>query len=1011
MYPYFPKIILFFVIFFAFFVSPAQDNQIRRNAEKLQAEAEEAFKKQTTEQLLVAKNKFTESLGLWEKLNDDRHQAETLKRLSEIAFISDKGNDGIDLAKKSLVFFEKLDDKPKIAETLNNIGGLLDHIGSSRESFPYLLKSLAIFEELKAIKQQAVTLNTIGLAYSNIGEMQNALTFLNRSLILRRESKDILGEVRTLINIGTIYDDTGEKRKGSEYYAQGLLLAKEAKDFRLQGVALNNLGYVFNHLGEYQKSLDYYQEAIELRRKSGDKRGEATTLTNIGTIYSTMGEHEKALDLTLQSLKIYQDAGLRRNEARSFNSLGSLHSKMEKPEAAIQYFEKALAIYQEIGDKEGQASSLRNIGSIFSDRNQLAESFKFLQEGLKLAEEASDHETICDILLVLAQTYSKANDNTNAEKHFARALQMQREGELKEDLMQTLFHYAVFDEKNENREQAIAKMQEVIEILEDIRNSITLQSFRSTFLSTTQNFYDFYIELLIKSHFNEPNKGFDELAFKISEKARARSLLDSLGESQTDIRANISPELLEEEEILRQMINAKDSQRIMAINQKQKEKAKEFEKELDETLQKYRLVQTRIRQQSPQFASLTQPEQLEIKQIQSEMLDEDSVLLEYVLGKEKSFVFVISKNSFEIVELSESKIIEDLTRKAVENLKARGYEIENENLSTRTARIKKADELANANLKELGEILIKPIASKIEDKRLLIVPSDVLQYLPFAALPANSGSKNNFLIETNEIVYLPSASVLPFLQQNKSRSKNIKTSVGILADPVFTADDVRLKQLKNPSINNTVMVEGQVVSSLKLRSDFSRLRFTRSEAEAISSFIEDEEKFVALDFAANLKTIHNENLQQSRIVHLATHGIINSQFPELSGLVLSLVDENGKSQDGILRLYEIYNLQLEADLVVLSACETALGKEIKGEGIIGLTRGFMYVGVPSVVASLWRVEDRATADLMKRFYQRMLVEKLPPSKALRESQISMIGEKTSAHPFFWAGFTLQGDWR
>lgn len=1010
MHPYFQKTVLFIIILTSIFISHGQDNQTLLKAEKLQGEAEEAFNKQTPEQFLIAKNKSLESLVLWEKLSDDRKQAETLKRLSEIAYLSDQAQEGIEYAKRSLVFFEKLDDKPKIAETLNNIGGLLDYTGSTREAFPYLLRSLTIFEELKATKQQAVTLNTIGLAYSNIGDMQDAIEFLNRSLILRRESKDILGEARTLINIGTIFDDTGEKRKGSEYYAKGLLLAKEAKDIRLQGVALNNLGYVFNHLAEYQRALDYYNEALELRRKSGDKRGEATTLTNIGTIFSAMGEQEKALELTLQALKIYQEAGLKRNQARSYNSLGGFYSKIQQREKAIEYYQNALAIFREIGDKEGQSSSLRNIGLIYSNQKLLTESLKYLQESLKLAEESSNHKLICNNLIALAQTYSSLNENVKAEENFALALKMQKESELNEDLPQTLAFYAEFDEKLGKRKQALEKMQQVMEILEDIRNSITLQSFRSSFLSTTQKYYDFYIELLIKSHQMEPDKGFDELAFKVSEKARARSLLDSLGESQTDIRANISSELINKEEILRQMINAKDSQRISAINQKQTEKAKQFEKELDETLQQYRLIQTLIRQQSPQFASLTQPEQLEIKQIQNEMLDENSVLLEYVLGSEKSFVFTISRNSFEIFELTESNRIEDLARKAVENLKARGSEIANETLSARNSRIKNADDDLDTNLKELKAILLKPIAAKMENKRLLIVSSGILQYLPFAALPANPASKKKFLIETNEIVYLPSASVLPFLKQNRTRQKDIKTSVGILADPVFTADDIRLRQIKSQNPENTIMVEAQVGSTLKLRSDFARLRFTRSEAEAISGFIENEEKFVALDFAANLKTFSNENLQKARIVHLATHGIINSQFPELSGLVLSLINEKGETQEGILRLYEVYNLDLEADLVVLSACETALGKEIKGEGIVGLTRGFMYAGVPSVVASLWRVEDRATADLMKRLYQRILVEKLPPSQALREAQISMLKEKTSAHPFFWAGFTLQGDW-
>ena len=182
-------------------------------------------------------------------------------------------------------------------------------------------------------------------------------------------------------------------------------------------------------------------------------------------------------------------------------------------------------------------------------------------------------------------------------------------------------------------------------------------------------------------------------------------------------------------------------------------------------------------------------------------------------------------------------------------------------------------------------------------------------------------------------------------------------------------------------------------------------------ADAILALARSKQNFVAMDFAANFKAATGEDVRKSRILHLATHSIINSEFPELSGVILSLVNENGKPQDGFLRLSDIYNLRLNADLVVLSACETALGKEVKGEGIVGLTRGFMYAGAPTVVASLWKVDDRATSDLMQRFYERMLKKNLSPSESLREAQISMIKNQTYVHPFYWAGFNLQGDWQ
>jgi len=190
-----------------------------------------------------------------------------------------------------------------------------------------------------------------------------------------------------------------------------------------------------------------------------------------------------------------------------------------------------------------------------------------------------------------------------------------------------------------------------------------------------------------------------------------------------------------------------------------------------------------------------------------------------------------------------------------------------------------------------------------------------------------------------------------------------------------------------------------------------RLRFTRQEAEAILALAKEGKNLKALDFEASRKTATSTELGEYRIVHFATHALINSQHPELSGIVLSLVDEKGRQQDGFLRADDIFNLNLAADLVVLSACRTALGKQIKGEGLVGLVRGFMYSGAPRVVASLWDVKDDATAELMKRFYTAMLVHRLSPAAALRAAQVSMSKEDRWAAPYYWAGFVLEGDWK
>jgi len=338
--------------------------------------------------------------------------------------------------------------------------------------------------------------------------------------------------------------------------------------------------------------------------------------------------------------------------------------------------------------------------------------------------------------------------------------------------------------------------------------------------------------------------------------------------------------------------------------------------------------------------------------------------------------------------------------------------------------------------------VLGPVAAQLQNKRLLIVSDGALQYIPFAVLPApsTSGSKTPApLVAEHEIVNLPSASVLAVLRREEINRKPAGKAVAVLADPVFaTRDDrVQLASLKNQTVQGSVSQEPSSNPSVfqaaepDMSSDdgpsdldrsareigvsgdgmFPRLPFTRREADAIYSTTGRKDALEALDFEASKATALSSQLKDYRIVHFATHGLLNNDHPELSGLVFSLVDKQGQSQDGFLRLLDIYNMELNADLVVLSACQTALGKEIGEEGLVGLTRGFMYAGAPRVVASLWKVDDEATAALMKKFYEGMLREHETPAQALRSAQQWMRTQKSWQSPYYWAGFQLQGEWK
>jgi CHAT domain-containing protein len=279
------------------------------------------------------------------------------------------------------------------------------------------------------------------------------------------------------------------------------------------------------------------------------------------------------------------------------------------------------------------------------------------------------------------------------------------------------------------------------------------------------------------------------------------------------------------------------------------------------------------------------------------------------------------------------------------------------------------------------------------------------------------------LIADHEIVSLSSASSLAVLRREFASRAPAPKTVAVIADPVFDEADERIikkgasvltlniHQAARSAGEREVFRSALEVGAADSQHRLQRLIFSRREADEISNLAGRDASFKALDFSANRVAALSSNLSQYRIIHFATHSLLNSQHPELSGIVLSLVDEGGRPQDGFLRLHDIYNMKLAADLVVLSACKTGLGKEIKGEGLIGLTRGFLYAGAPRVVASLWKVDDRATAELMKLFYQRMLRDGLRPAEALRRAQIDMWKQPRWAAPYYWAGFTLQGEWK
>jgi CHAT domain-containing protein len=530
---------------------------------------------------------------------------------------------------------------------------------------------------------------------------------------------------------------------------------------------------------------------------------------------------------------------------------------------------------------------------------------------------------------------------------------------------------------------AIASIESAIASVEALRGNIQRSEMRTSYLATVRSYFDLYIDLLQR-------QGNAAAAFAISERARARTLLEGLAESATKIEKGVDAGLLARLRRAQAAINAKDSYRSqLQAADGDPARVAAATREIARLVDDWNDLRAKIRAASPAYWALQAPEPVTVERVQASLLDANSTLVEFYLGDSRSYAWVIDRQAIRFVELPAASAIEPVARKYHALLSR----------ETETLPAAERDRLAAgvaAEGRRLAALIWQPIESRVRGKRLVIAADGVLQYVPFAALPSTTGAP---LITRHEIVYVPSASVLDTIRKD-SRPLSPGALTAVFADPVFSTGDARF------GVDEDQQPASRAPSPA---ASWQRLRFSRMEADAIRAVAPGS--FQALDFTAAKQTLTQRDLRNYRILHFATHGSLDTEQPELSGLVLSLVDRAGKPVDGYLRLHEIYNLDLDADLVVLSACRTALGKDVHGEGLIGLTRGFMYAGASRVVSSVWNVDDRASARLMERFYAAMLSKGLSPAAALREAQLSLLNEPRWSHPHYWAAFGLQGEWR
>lgn len=917
--------------------------------------------------------------------------AKSLNHLGRLAWERGDLDKAEEYFRQSLAIREKLaPGSLDVADSLYNLGRVAAPRGEGDKAEERYRQALAIEEKLApGSLKVAVSLSSLGFLAWARGDLEEAERFYREALVIENKlSPNGVEITKTLNNLGLSAWRRGNLDKAEEYFRQTLTIQQKLAPGSLDvAMSLNNLGLVAWERGDLDKAEEYYHQALTIKEKLAPKSlNVANTLNNLGLVAGARRDLDKAEGYFQQALAIQEKTG---NGAASLNNLAAVAQERHNLDQAEQYSRRSLAMQgAQATEDPFLAESLQQLGDILRDRGDLSKAEENYRRALAIREKFAPGSTgHAETLAALAAIMHRQQRFIDAASLFEQAL-----------------------DALESQTTRLGGADET----------------RARFRAQHVNYYLEYIDLLLAQE--KP-----EQAFQVLERSRARGLLETLTMGHVDIRQGVASDLVQRQRSLQDAITAKSNRRIQMLGGKHtEEQAAAANKEIEDLLAKYKEVEEQIRTTSPGYAALTQPQPLSAKEVQQELLDANTVLLEYTLGEERSYVFAVTSNSLAAYELPKRTDIEAAARQVYAALTARNRPEKAESDVEKLIRVKTAEarypELASA----LSRMILAPVAALIRGKRLLIVSDGVLEYVPFAALPSPqamaSGVEWTPLAIEHEIVSLPSASVLSVLRQQAARRSRAAKYVAMLADPVFSPNDLRVRggstaqagaSASSRGAEDTDSSSGSLFESfLRSASDikvmgapqFPRLFFTRREAEAILQTVPVEKTKSALDFDASRATATSPELAKYRIIHFATHGVLNSDHPELSGLVLSLVDARGRRQNGFLWLGDIYNMNLAADLVVLSACETGLGKQIKGEGLVGMTRGFMYAGASRVMASLWKVDDAATAELMKRFYQGMLKDGLEPAAALQRAQAKMWEQKRWKSPYYWAGFVLQGQW-
>ena len=925
--------------------------------------------------------------------------------------------DCISLAAKDGARRDEAEARLKTGLLLWNLGWLKESEAAYRDALA-LAKSAGL-DELARSAADALEIQDLynkGKSFRDKEDYAQAIEHFKKAIDLAGKMDSPDHELKCLRQMSRSYwylDDFQEFRRLNE---TALEIARKIRNKKDEGICLNNIGLYHWKTSNYSKALATYDQALAIAQAVKNAQSENECLNNMGIVYQEIGDYDKALTVLNRALLLDQQAFGRDYIAIDLNNIGIVYRKKgllsgspEDFRKALEYFQKALDLIDAERNKQTAVNILNNIGAVHADQEKYAEALKYFERGLAIAESTSDKEGISLSANNLGIVYYALGDYDKAAAYSQRAIDIAVRIQAGHVLWEALLELANSAKKQGRLDEALSYYKDSISVIESARSSLDLEELKASYLGTDKRIeaYHNLIDVLVRLHRSDPGKAYDAQAFFYLEKAKARAFLDSIEVAQVPILQGIDSRLAREEKRLIKELNDL-YKNLLELNLTAGQKA-DLSERIGNREDDYEKLKREIRASSPAYAGLKYPEVIPLIEARKTLAAAGTTFISYAVGKDSSYGFALDNKGLKIFPIparAELQAKVSAYLKVVSDKDASDFRLGRELFS------------------ELVRPGLDPAA-----KRLIFIPDDILHFLPFETLRRSDG-RETWLIEDYAVAYAPSLSSLrEIILRAGQRGLRPKKDLLAFGDPDYGAATLSPATLSpaSPGAPSADAAASAVTPSPATTAPsavpptppdifqnfyassafrFFPLKFSGTEVQRIAALFRPRRADVYVKGQASEKTLQTVPLDDYKIIHFAAHGLIDDQRPARSSIVLSL--DPAAPEDGFVQVREIYNLKMRASLVGLSACQTGLGRFVRGEGIEGLNRAFFYAGASSVLMTLWSVNDEAGSQLVERFYRRLRAAD-PIMDALRAAKLDLVRSPAFSHPYYWAGYVITGD--